>query len=196
MPDSPLQVPPLGPQLRRWRALHRIKQSHAAELFGVAQSTISRWEAGLQQMSPDERATAERLLAARIDAAGDRALARLVAGSAGRVHLVCDLTHRLLACSPARAAEFSKPLSMLLGTSLWRYATAEIVRMETALDALGWHDRAGPPSVEFDTGVNASRIVPIRRSRCRWTRMTLSDGSAARLVETLDDVRAGCEPRS
>ncbi|PRF35280.1 XRE family transcriptional regulator [Burkholderia multivorans] len=185
MPDSLLHTPPLGPQLKRWRLLHRVKQSHAAELFGVAQSTISRWEAGVQQMSPDERATAERLLAARLDSAGDHALARLVAGSAGRMHLVCDLTHRLLACSPSRAAEFSQPLSMLLGTSLWRYATEEIVRMETALNTLGWHDCAGPPSVEFDTGTNASRVVPIHRSRCRWTRIMLSDGSAARLVETL-----------
>ncbi|MBY4834045.1 helix-turn-helix domain-containing protein [Burkholderia dolosa] len=180
-----LHTPPLGPQLKRWRVLHRIKQSHAAELFGVAQSTISRWEAGIQQMSADERATAERLLAAHLDSAGDHALARLIAGSAGRMHLVCDLTHRLLACSPLRAAEFSQPLPLLLGTSLWRYATPEIVRMESALDTLGWHDRAGPPSVEFDTGTNASRVVPIRGSRCRWTRMTLSDGSAVRLVETL-----------
>ena len=90
------------------------------------------------------------------------------------------------ACSPSRAAEFSRPLPALLGTSLWRYASPEIVRMEAALDPLGWHDRAGPPSVEFDTGANASRVVPIRGSRCRWTRMALSDGSAVRLVETLD----------
>ncbi|MBN3844681.1 helix-turn-helix transcriptional regulator [Burkholderia sp. Ac-20349] len=187
MRDPSLHPSALGPQLKRWRALHRVKQSHAADLFGVAQSTISRWEAGRQQMSPDERATAERLLAARLDSAGDYALARLVSGSAGRMHLVCDLTHRLLASSSARAAEFSPPLSMLLGTSLWRYASPEIVRMEAALDTLGWHDRVGPPSVEFDTGANASQVVPIRGSVCRWTRMTLSDGSAARLVETLED---------
>ncbi|MDR5667812.1 helix-turn-helix domain-containing protein, partial [Burkholderia cenocepacia] len=114
MTASPLHPSSLGPQLKRWRALHRVKQSHAAELFRVAQSTISRWEAGLQQMSPAERATAERLLAARLDSAGDHALARLIAGSTGRMHLVCDLTHRLLASSPARAAEFSRPLSTLL----------------------------------------------------------------------------------
>ena len=78
MADSPLQTPPLGPLLKRWRLLRRVKQHHAAELFGVAQSTISRWEAGVQQMSPDERAIAERLLAARLDSAGDRALARLL----------------------------------------------------------------------------------------------------------------------
>ncbi|MXN77896.1 helix-turn-helix domain-containing protein [Burkholderia sp. 4701] len=185
MADSPLQTPPLGPLLKRWRLLHRVKQHHAAELFGVAQSTISRWEAGVQQMSPDERALAERLLAARLDSAGDRALARLVAAHPGQVHLVCDLTHRLLASSRGRAAEFGMPLSALLGTSLWRYATPEIARVEASLDALGWRDRAGPPSVEFGSGANASRVVPIRRGTCRWTRMILSDGSAARLVETL-----------
>jgi predicted XRE-type DNA-binding protein len=31
----------LGPALRTWRALRRIKQSHAAELFGVSQATIA-----------------------------------------------------------------------------------------------------------------------------------------------------------
>ncbi|KVT33897.1 helix-turn-helix domain-containing protein [Burkholderia ubonensis] len=185
MTDSPLQSPPLGPLLKRWRLLRRVKQSHAAELFGVAQSTISRWEAGVQQMSPDERAIAERLLAARLDSAGDRALARLVGDHPGRVHLVCDLTHRLLACSSLRAAEFAKPLPTMLGASLWRYATPEIAALKASLDTLGWRDSAGPPSVEFDSGANASRIVPIRRSTCRWTRMILSDGSAARLVETL-----------
>ncbi|MBN3788245.1 helix-turn-helix transcriptional regulator [Burkholderia sp. Ac-20353] len=185
MTDSPLQSSPLGPLLKRWRLLHRVKQSHAAELFGVAQSTISRWEAGAQQMSADERELAERLLAARLDSAGDRALARLVAAHPGRVHLVCDLTHRLLACSQSRAAEFTAPLSTLLGTSLWRYATHEIVHAEASLDALGWRDSAGPPSVEFGSGANASHVVPIRRSTCRWTQMVLSDGSAARLVETL-----------
>jgi transcriptional regulator with XRE-family HTH domain len=85
----------LGIALKRWRLLHRVKQTHAAEMFGVAQSTISRWEAGLQQMEPAERARVERLLAARLESAADRALERLVTESPREVHLVCDLTHRL-----------------------------------------------------------------------------------------------------
>jgi predicted transcriptional regulator len=55
----------LGSALRRWRLLHRVKQGHAAELFGVAQSTISRWEAGRQAMEPTERAKVEALVSAR-----------------------------------------------------------------------------------------------------------------------------------
>lgn len=136
-PGPFLRQPPLGSALRRWRTLHRIKQSQAAELFGVNQSTISRWEAGIQAMNPDERARVEALLQARLDAAADRALARLVEESGRPVHLVCDLSHRLLACSRARAAEFALPLAALLGTSLWRFASADIAAQEAALDPPG-----------------------------------------------------------
>jgi transcriptional regulator with XRE-family HTH domain len=185
MSDAFLPPPPLGASLRRWRLLHRMKQAHAAELFGVTQSTISRWEAGAQEMEPAERARVERRLAARLDSAADHALARLICGTPRPVHLVCDLTHRLLACSPSRAAEFTVPTASLLGQSLWRYATPEIARKEAALDALGWRDALAPPSLAFVSGANDSAVVPIRQSLCRWTRMTLSDGTAARLVETL-----------
>ncbi|WP_371350758.1 helix-turn-helix domain-containing protein, partial [Salmonella sp. M265] len=47
---EPLPSSSLGPALRRWRLLHRVKQTHAAELLGVAQSTISRWESGTQAL--------------------------------------------------------------------------------------------------------------------------------------------------
>ncbi|OUM04034.1 helix-turn-helix transcriptional regulator [Variovorax sp. JS1663] len=175
----------LGAALHRWRRLHRIKQSHAAELFGVAQSTISRWEAGRMAMEPAERRRVEQLLAARLDTAADRALARLVAESPRGMHLVCDLTHRLLACSPSRAAEFGIPLAQLLGRSLWRYATPEIVGMESTLETIGWREQLAPPALEFGSGGNDSAEVPIYPSTCRWTRLTLADGTAARLVETL-----------
>lgn len=185
MTDLVLAPPSLGAALRRWRRLHRVKQSHAAELFGVAQSTISRWEAGIQQMEPAERAKLERLLSARLAAAADRVLAGLVNESPRAVHLVCDLTHRLLACSPSRAQEFGVPVRQLLGRSLWRYATDEIASQERKLDDIGWRDVIAPPSLTFGSGANRSPVVPIRSSLCRWTRLALSDGTAARLVETL-----------
>jgi hypothetical protein len=49
------------------------------------------------------------------------------------VHLICDLTHRLLACSSARANEFGVSECELIGVSLWRYATEEVVVQEVAL---------------------------------------------------------------
>nr|WP_256675956.1 helix-turn-helix transcriptional regulator [Pseudomonas sp. SCB32] len=171
--------------LKRWRLLHRVKQSHAADMFRVSQSTISRWEARAQEAEPEQRARIEALLKARLDSAADHALARLVACSSQPVHLVCDLTHRLLACSASRAAEFSVPVAGLMGRSLWPLATEEIAAQESTLDSLGWREGIAAPALEFATGTNGSLLVPIHQSQCRWTRLTLSDGSTARLVETL-----------
>jgi transcriptional regulator with XRE-family HTH domain len=177
--------PALGPALRRWRLLHRVKQAHAAELFGVAQSTISRWESARQAMEPEEQAKVEAVVGARLDAAADRVLAGLVSESPRAVHLICDLTHRLLACSPRRAEQFGVPESDLIGRSLLPFATEALVAMEGTLAGRGWYERPAPPPVECDTGHNRSRIVRIRESRCRWTRLLLTDGTPARLVETL-----------
>ncbi|OUM25636.1 transcriptional regulator [Pseudomonas putida] len=176
---------PIGPMLKHWRMLNRVKQLHAAQMFGVCQSTISRWESGVQDAEPEQRARIEALLKARLSSAVDHALARLVSGSSQPVHLVCDLTHRLLACSSSRAAEFSVPVSDLLGVSLWPFATEEITNQEQRLAGIGWCDNLAPPALEFTTGTNDSALIPIQHSLCRWTRFTLSDGSTARLVETL-----------
>jgi transcriptional regulator with XRE-family HTH domain len=175
----------LGRALRRWRLLHGVKQQHAAEVVGVAQSTISRWEAGQQAMEPAERAKIEAIVSARLDSAADRVLATLVSESPRPVHLICDLTHCLLACSVRRAQEFGICATDLLGSSLLCYATEEILAREQTLGGVGWYDEPAPQPIEFHTGANESRIVPIWESRCRWTRLLLSDGTPARLVETL-----------
>jgi len=86
-------------------------------------------------------------------------------------------------CKPARERRWRVSASELLGTSMWRFHTEAIARAEVALPALGWYGEA-PPEVEVLTGANESPEVPIRRGRCRWTRLRLSDGSYARLVET------------
>ena len=100
------------------------------------------------------------------------------------MHLICDLTHELLAMSPSRERQCHLPKSALLGRSLWRYATDDIVRAESGLDAAGWFD-AAPPALEFETRSALDQAVEIAAGRCRWVRLQLSDGSFARLVETL-----------
>ncbi len=69
---------PLGPALRRHRRLNGIKQAHLAELLGVSQGTVSRWESGAHEPDPSARAKIARLLAARTGSRGDAALKRLV----------------------------------------------------------------------------------------------------------------------
>ena len=173
-----------GRALRRWRRLRGVKQSHAAELFGVTQATLSRWERGYHRL-PDEAARKlTTLLAAPLDAAGDAGLRRLVESSELPVHLICDLTHRLLAASPSRFAQWTADAAGLRGTSLWRFATDEIQRAESRLGELGWYDE-GTTEMRFWTSANHDPLVSIEPGVLVWERLTLSDGTLSRLVTSV-----------
>lgn len=185
MDASPTPAQALGRSLRAWRAVRRIKQAHAAEILGVSQATISRWESGALAPSRREALRLADLLAARPESDADRALLELVESSAEPTHLVCDLSHRLLAASPVRSREWGLPKEDLMGVSLWRYASAAIVAAEAGLGEVGWYE-ALPPSVTVETDANDSNEVPIRPGRMSWTRLRLSDGRFARLVRTQD----------
>ena len=166
---------------RRWRRLRGIKQSHAAELFEVTQATLSRWERGHHEISAMARLRLSRLLAAPLDSSADSGLRRLVESSTLPVHLICDLSHRLLAASPARFAAWRTDASDLHGKSLWRFATDEIRAAEGELGELGWYDEGGP-TLRFWTGPNHDPQVPIEPGLLVWERLQLSDGTLARLV--------------
>jgi transcriptional regulator with XRE-family HTH domain len=170
--------------LRRWRRLRGIKQSHAAELFGVTQPTLSRWERGMLALPEEATRQLSRLLCAPLDSAADAGLRQLVESSALPVHLVCDLSHRLLAASPARYAEWHTDAAELRGVSLWRYASEEIQRAESRLAELGWYEN-GATRLSFWTGANDDPIVTIRPGVLIWDRLPLSDGTLARLATSL-----------
>ena len=173
-----------GRALSRWRRLRGVKQSHAAELFGVTQATLSRWERGYHRLPDEAIHKLSRLLAAPLDSAGDSGLRRLVESSALPVHLICDLTHRLLAASPQRFAEWTADASDLRGTSLWRFATDEIQQAESRLGDLGWYDER-TTELRFWTSDNHDPMVRIVPGILVWERLTLSDGTLARLVTTV-----------
>jgi transcriptional regulator with XRE-family HTH domain len=173
-----------GRSLKTWRALRRIKQAGVAELLGVSQGTISRWENGLLSPSGAEEVAIRRLMAARLESAADHQLGRLVSQSSQPMHLICDLTHRLLAWSPARARDCGRAGDNLIGSSLWPYASDALREIEGRLPDLGWYQPA-PPAIDGVTGANRARRLRIKPGRFRFTRFQLSDGSFARLVETL-----------
>lgn len=173
-----------GRALRRWRRLRGVKQSHAAELFGVTQATLSRWERGYHRLPDAAVRKLSKLLTAPLESTADTGLRRLVESSALPVHLICDLSHRLLAASPARFAEWTADASELRGISLWRFATDEIQQAESQLGELGWYDD-GTTELRFWTGANDDPLVPIAPSLLMWERLTLSDGTLARLVTTV-----------
>jgi transcriptional regulator with XRE-family HTH domain len=175
----------LGRNLRRFRRLQGIKQSHLAEMLGVSQGSVSRWESGLHE--PDEAAQAriEALIAARADGRGDAALKRLILSSPLRIHLVCDATHRLLAASPGRAAAWRADVGAYLGTSLWRHASAEIIAAEGGLAARGWFERPFQ-TCRFRTGPNDSPAIVITPGMMEWETIPLSDGRVGRLTSAVE----------
>lgn len=170
-----------GRALKRWRCLRGVKQSHAAELFGVTQATLSRWERGHHRIPEEAARQLARLLGAPLDSAGDAGLRRLVESSTLAVHLICDLSHRLLAASPARCAEWTADPAELRGVSLWGFATDEIRQAESRLGEAGWYDD-GAARLRFWTGPNDSPVVTIVPGILVWERLQLSDGTLARLV--------------
>ncbi len=171
----------LGPSLRRWRVLNRVKQQVLARDLGVSQSKISRWESGQAQPEGADLLKVLKLLRARPETAADRALLDLVEHSAIPVHLVCDLTHRLLAMSAAREREWRVPVSEFLSRPLWRFATEGIRTMEHQLPDRGWYEPDGP-DICYRTERADFPEMTIPDSWVRISRLPLSDGSFARLV--------------
>ncbi len=170
--------------LRTMRLRSGMKQYHLAELMGVSQTTVSRWECGLSPFSDAQIDTAQRLMANILGPAQDLALRRLIESSAFRLHLVCDRTHRLFAASPPRAAEWKADLSQLMGRPMLRFASPEILKAESSLPGRGWFEHK-LAALTVDTGPNGDSLVPIPKGRFVWERLLLADGTAARLVTTL-----------
>lgn len=184
MDIEPFEQYHIARSLRMWRRIKRMKQSHLGELLNVSQATISRWEA-LQQLPDEAELKAIRnLLAARLDGSADKELARLVSSTCSPVHLICDLTHKLLALSRARERYCKVHPNDLLGTSLWPYASEDIIALEKTLQCRGWFEPA-PPAIEGLTEANGSAKLAIVPSRVRYVRFQLSDGTFVRTVETL-----------
>lgn len=184
-----------GAGIRRMRLLRSMKQQHLAELLGVNQATVSRWERDQLAPSPEQAVRLERIFAAPHHAVADAALKRLVEDCLRPVHLICDSTHRLLSASRPRQSEWRAPIGAFLGRSLFPYASAEIAAAEQSLEACGWHD-GRLMSLTFDTGANGNARLPIAAGRVIWERIMLSDGSAGRLVTTVTEPAAFLHPHA
>ena len=171
----------IGPPLRRWRVLNRIKQQALAAELGVSQAKVSRWENGRSLPEGRDLQRISTLLGAKPNTAADGALLMLVEQSSVAVHLVCDITHRLLAVSPARALDWHVPVSELMNRPLWRFASGGIQRAEMKLADNGWYEPSGPDIV-FETERADFPELTIPESRVRISRLPLSDGRFVRLV--------------
>jgi len=171
----------IGAALVRWRRLNNIKQSAIALHFGVTQATVCRWERGeISPSAPHKRELLE-LLTATPTSAQDKALLTLVTDAPRPMHLVCDLTHRLLACSASRVARWHRPAPDLFGRSLWRFAPPELIELERLLPELGWLEPL-PAALRVRTAGADYSELSIPAGERQLTRFELSDGRSARLV--------------
>lgn len=161
-----------------------VKQSAVAELLGVSQGCVSRWESGAHRPDSGQRDRIVRMICASAGDDRDLALKRLVEGSERPVHLICDSTHRLLAASRSRAASWGIDVSELIGRSLWPFASAEIEAAEAGLAGSGWFERPYQ-RLELSTGGNGRRDVPVPPSRMLWETVPLADGRVGRLTTTI-----------
>lgn len=174
----------IGLALRRFRRLNAIKQGHAAELLGVSQGSVSRWESGAHDPDVSHREKIAAFIAASTGSDADAALKRLVETSSQEVHLICDATHRLLAASASRAASWNADARTYVGTSLWRFATCEIMLAEERLGETDWFERPFQ-TLDLRTGGNGSAEIPVRPGRIRWETIPLSGGCTGRLTTTI-----------
>jgi len=161
-----------------------VKQSAVAEMLGVSQGCVSRWESGVHGPDAAQRERIVQLIRASVGNDQDAGLRRLVESSRRPVHLICDATHQLLAASPSRAASWRTDLSELIGKSLWPFASAEIAAAEAGLSESGWFERPYQ-SLELRTGSNGRSDVPVPPSRMLWETLPLADGRVGRLTTTI-----------
>jgi transcriptional regulator with XRE-family HTH domain len=177
-----LPVPSLGARLSFARRVRGMKQTHVAEYFGVTQPIVSRIERGELVPTGTLRTRVLDFVAARLDPARDAGLRRLIERAGSPVHLICDITHLLLAASPARENEWQRSFNDFRGRSLWPFATDAICAAEARLPELGWGERDGTNMLTFATPANQSRELRIAAGVLIWDRIILADGSPARIV--------------
>lgn len=178
-----------GRFLRQWRRTSDIKQSRLADILGVTQATISRWENGTQRPAPLQYDLIDQMMTRKRNFRLDQAIKRLVTHSNQRVHLIEDRSHRLLCASNARQEEWQRDCNSLIGTSLWRFATPEIATAEKSLHELGWHEDQAD-HLTFQTSRRDGAPMRIVDSFILWERFFLSDGTAVRLTTGFDQAPA------
>ncbi len=177
-------LPVFGARLRRVRTAVRLKQQGLADLLGVDQATVSRWESGCQTPEVDVQAKVfQALMPYRSD---DAALRRLVETSPECVHLVDEATHVCLAYSASRARDWKVGQRDMLGISLWQFATEEIQKAEEELDSSDWWSALLPEPKLFVTSQADDSHIRINAGQILWERVYLADGTPARLVSGRD----------
>lgn len=172
-----------GAQLRRFRRLRSLKQTALAELIGVDQATVSRWERG--QQSPD-LGMQQRLrdLLRRIEPGEEVLLKHWINASVGYT-VLCDEDRVIRAASPSYCSIHGLSSTEVLGLSSIPVFTAELERALWLTADRGFFE-GEVASATVVGRVNAlsgrPRDIP---GISVWTPVPLTDGRVLRRVDRI-----------
>jgi len=172
-----------GGQLRRFRRLRALKQVALAELVGVDQATISRWESGRQ--SPD-LAMQQRLrdLMRRIEPGEEVLLKHWINASVGYT-VLCDADRVIRAASPSYCSIHGLSSTEVLGLSTIPVFTAELEQaLWLAVDRGFFEGDVASVTVVGRTNALSGRPRDIPGMSV-WTPVPLTDGRVLRRVDRL-----------
>ena len=176
------KIPAFGARLRNLRRARSLKQSALAEMIGVEQSTVSRWESGtLTPSSEMQEQVFQSLFDCKVD---EFALKLLVESSTLATHLIDEASHVCLAFSKPRGLEWRKDPQTLLGKTLWPYASEEIQLAEEELGKIGWWDTYQPEPFKIRTAPSDNPEMRIWAGYLTYERMYLANGTPVRLCTT------------
>jgi PAS domain S-box-containing protein len=184
---SGVDVTEWGPQIRRFRRFRALKQTALAELIGVDQATVSRWESGRQipDLGMQRRL---RDLMRRAESREEMLLKHGINAAVGYT-VLCDEDRIIRAASPSFCEIHGVSRAEIIGHSSMPIFTAELEQM---LDITIEHG--------FFEGEVASATVVSRfhalsggwrnhAGMVSWTPVPLADGRILRRIDriTLSD---------
>ena len=172
-----------GAQLRRFRRLRALKQTALAELIGVDQATVSRWESGRQ--SPD-LSMQQRLrdLMRRIEPREEVLLSHWINASVGYT-VLCDEDRIIRAASPSYCTIHGIAASDVVGMSSIPAYTAELERaLWLAVDRGFFEGDVASITVVGRANALSGRPRDIPGISV-WTPVPLTDGRVLRRVDRI-----------
>ncbi len=172
-----------GAQLRRFRRLRALKQVALAELIGVDQATVSRWESGRQ--SPD-LAMQQRLrdLMRRIEPGEEVLLKHWINASIGYT-VLCDEDRIIRAASASYCSIHGLSPAEVLGRSTIPTFTAELEQaLWLAVDRGFFEGQVASATVVARTNALSGQPRKIPGISV-WTPVRLTDGRVLRRVDRI-----------
>ncbi|WP_373414847.1 helix-turn-helix domain-containing protein [Ensifer aridi] len=172
--------------LRRLRRVREIKQGHFAQLLGVSQGTISKWETGEARPSSKQIERITQFFTNAPAPARDAWLSRLVKYSDRQVHVMTDADHRLLAASQPRIKEWHRDYIDVASLPLSESLPDDIAAAERWLVE---HDHPTVWLTPLVVAVEGRKGGPydIDPGLLLWERFPLSDGTWVRLITNIGE---------